>query len=132
MLRVLIVEDEITNLEVATVICEAAGFKTTTALNGLEALDRLATEEFDVILIDYLMPEMDGLALIKCLRADPRWQHMPLLAVTAMASNADQAQMLAAGANAVLTKPFKNRDLIGAIGAVVDRARACFSEQPGG
>jgi CheY-like chemotaxis protein len=129
MLRILIVEDEVTNLEVASVICEAAGHEVSTARNGIEALERLEKQEFDAVLVDYLMPEMDGLALIQRLRAESKWRDLPLLAVTAMASNADQSAMMAAGANAVLTKPFKNRELINAIASVIEIARGCAADQ---
>ena len=121
MWKILLVEDEATNREVAQVICSAAGHQLTQVTNGQEALEMLENERFDLLLVDVLMPVMDGLTLTERLRADPRWRDVPILGVTARASNADQAEMIRVGMDAVLTKPFRNRALLGAIDALMAR-----------
>lgn len=97
MARILIVDDEALNLEVAAVICGAAGHAVTTARDGLEALACLEGATFDLILLDVLMPRLDGIALTQKLRADSRFVDLPIVGMTAKAVPVDIQEMLAAG-----------------------------------
>lgn len=115
MLQILLVEDEQTNREVARVICSAAGHCLTEAEHGLQALELLETRTFDLLMVDVLMPVMDGVTFTEKVRADARWKDLPILGVTAKAGNNDQREMLTAGMDAVLTKPYRNRVLLEAI-----------------
>lgn len=115
MAHILIVEDEPTNAEVAAVICQGAGHTVAFASHGVEALNLLERERFDIALVDVQMPVMDGLTLTRRIRARAEWASLPVLGVTAKAGASDQAAMWDAGMTAVVTKPYRNATLRQAI-----------------
>lgn len=123
-LRVLVVEDEPTNREIAEVILTSQGHQVTSCRNGQEALDLVLgkAERFDVILMDVLMPGMDGLEVTRRIREDPVMKDVPVICVSAKASGSDYAAGIAAGANAYLRKPYRRRELLQAIDEVLKRA----------
>lgn len=116
-LNVLVVEDEPSNREIAEIILESAGHRVTTACDGKEALERLFAGEgrFDVVLMDILMPVMNGLEATRILREDPRTRDLPIICVSAKASGTDQQSGMAAGCSHYLSKPFKRRQLLEAL-----------------
>ncbi|MEW6677429.1 MAG: response regulator [Pseudomonadota bacterium] len=109
--RVLVVDDVQLNRMVASVVLRQAGLEVDTAENGREALARLDKGCFDLVLMDIQMPELDGLAATRLLRADPRFATLPVVAMTAHAMADDRARCLAAGMNDYLTKPLDNQVL---------------------
>ncbi len=115
MARLLVIDDEPNNLEIARLIAETAGHDVVLAADGAQALDRLAEGEFDLLLVDVLMPILDGIGFTLAVRRDPRHGAVKVLGVTARASQADQHAMRAAGMDAILLKPFRRTDLLGAI-----------------
>lgn len=123
-LRVLVVEDEPTNREIAEVILTSQGHQVTSCRNGQEALDLVLGkgERFDVILMDVLMPGMDGLEVTRRIRAHPPSQDVPVICVSAKASGSDYAAGMASGANAYLRKPYRRRELLQAIDDVLKNA----------
>jgi CheY-like chemotaxis protein len=112
MKKILVVEDEVTNQEVAEVILKNQGFKTYVAANGKEGIEKAISEQPDLILMDILMPVLDGLSATEILKKDDRTRHIPIVAVTAKASNTDRREAEAAGCDGFLTKPFRNRTLV--------------------
>ncbi len=103
---VLIVEDDVRNVFALTSILEPKGVHVLIARNGLEGLEQLAkAERIDLVLMDVMMPEMDGLEATRRLRTDPRWARLPVLALTAKAMQDDRERCLAAGASDYLAKP---------------------------
>jgi signal transduction histidine kinase/DNA-binding response OmpR family regulator len=112
--RVLLVEDHQVNQVVARTILERLGCRVTMAGNGCEALDALARERVDLVLMDCQMPEMDGYTATtllrerECAQALPR---MPVIALTANALQGDRERCLAAGMDDYLTKPFRREAL---------------------
>lgn len=112
---ILVVEDEQTNREVAEVILRNQGFAILTAANGQEAI-AIAREALpDLIIMDILMPILDGLSATRELKADATTAHIPVLVVTAKASNSDRDAAEAAGSNGFLTKPYRNKTLVEAV-----------------
>ncbi len=104
-LQVLLVEDVPTNRLIATEMLESFGARVSTAENGRVALERIASGHVDIVLMDIQMPEMDGLEATRRLRADPRWQTLPIIAMTAHAFEEERQRCLAAGMNDFITKP---------------------------
>ena len=104
--RLLLVDDDIRNLYSLSAVLEESGFEITTAGTGVEALETLEGEErFDLILMDVMMPEMDGLEAMKRIRNDSRYKHLPIIALTAKAMRDDRARCIEAGANDYMSKP---------------------------
>jgi signal transduction histidine kinase/CheY-like chemotaxis protein/CHASE3 domain sensor protein len=103
---ILVVEDDVRNVFALTSVLEPKGASVEIARNGREALDYLrANSEVDLVLMDIMMPEMDGLEATRELRKDPRFAKLPILALTAKAMIDDREKCLAAGANDYIAKP---------------------------
>ena len=108
---ILVVEDDVRNVFALTSIFEPHGATVTIARNGLEALAALEraqrgeTAPIDIVLMDVMMPEMDGLTATREIRKRPEWKNLPIISLTAKARPEDQEQCLAAGANDYLAKP---------------------------
>ncbi|HEY9793534.1 MAG TPA: hybrid sensor histidine kinase/response regulator [Candidatus Obscuribacterales bacterium] len=102
--KVLVVDDMVTARMLMRNILESAGFNVKTANNGAEAFALLQQEQFDIVVTDVEMPQMDGIALTSSIRADDRLNHMPVVIVTSMASREDRERGVNAGANAYFAK----------------------------
>ncbi len=103
---ILIVEDDVRNVFALTSIIEPKGGRVVIARNGKEALAALAkTPHVDLVLMDLMMPEMDGLEATREIRKNPAWAKLPIIALTAKAMRDDQERCIAAGANDYLAKP---------------------------
>ena len=105
--RILLVEDNETNLQVARELLEKVGIDVVSATNGLEAVTLAARERFDGILMDLQMPIMDGLTATREIRKGPTPSELPILAMTANAMSAARDECLAAGMNDHIAKPIK-------------------------
>jgi CheY-like chemotaxis protein len=103
--RVLLVEDNVLNQEVAADLLQDEGAVVVTAGNGRDALDRLAGERFDCVLMDVQMPLMDGFEATRRIRAMPGLASLPIIAMTANARSKDREDCLDAGMNDFMTKP---------------------------
>ena len=109
--RVLIVEDDIRNVYSLTNVLEPRGAVVEIARNGQEAIDALnrsaedPSRAIDLVLMDVMMPVMDGLTAARAIREDARWAKLPILMLTAKAMPDDQAKCIAAGANDYMAKP---------------------------
>jgi two-component system, sensor histidine kinase and response regulator len=115
-LRILLVEDNRLNQEVGVALLEELGLRATIAVDGREALMLLRRDEsFDLVLMDVQMPVMDGLTATRAIRNDPRLRALPVIAMTANALATDREACLAAGMNAVVTKPIDPDDLARAL-----------------
>lgn len=122
-LRVLVVEDEETNREVAEGILTSLGHVVVSVTNGREALDlaERGEESFDVVLMDVLMPVMDGFETTRHLRALPHMREVPIICVSAKSSGTDEASGLRAGCDYYLSKPYRARQLLNVITQVLLR-----------
>jgi CheY-like chemotaxis protein/CHASE3 domain sensor protein len=109
--RILVVEDDVRNIFALSRVLEPKGAKVEIARNGLEALEALARSHgeagnaIDLVLMDIMMPEMDGLTAIREIRKRPEWGALPVIALTAKAMKGDREKCLAAGANDYIAKP---------------------------
>jgi CheY-like chemotaxis protein/HPt (histidine-containing phosphotransfer) domain-containing protein len=110
-LRVLLAEDNRFNQEMVLELLGDVGVAVDVVENGLEALQRLRQSDYSLVLMDMMMPEMDGLEASRRIREEARWATLPVVALTANAGLEDRQRCLAAGMNDVLTKPFESADL---------------------
>jgi signal transduction histidine kinase/CheY-like chemotaxis protein/type II secretory pathway pseudopilin PulG len=111
--RVLIVDDNSVNRQVARLFLASLGLDLHEAHNGLEALDRLAAQSFDLVLLDVHMPVMDGRECIRRIRtSETAWRDIPVIALTAEAMSGDRERLLALGMTDYLPKPINRAELI--------------------
>lgn len=102
---ILLVEDSITTRTQEKRILEGAGYEVVTAVDGLDALNKLNSRPFDGVVSDILMPHMDGLTLTEKIRKDKRYEELPIVLVTSLASDEDKRRGMEAGASAYIAKP---------------------------
>lgn len=104
--RVLLVEDDLLNRELAFSLLVSAGYSVVTARDGVEALDRIKVEEFDLIVMDLRMPRLDGYETAKVIRKFERGRkHVPIVAVSAHVTSEDRQKCFAVGMDGYLSKP---------------------------
>lgn len=104
--KILVVDDDVRNIFALTSALEHKGAIVEVGRNGFEAIEKLKTvEDIDLVLMDVMMPEMDGFEATAQIRKDPRWRKLPIIAVTAKAMKDDQERCLQAGSNDYLAKP---------------------------
>ena len=105
--HILVVEDHAINLKLACLLLDRMGHTHVSALNGQEALQLLQTQGFDMVLLDVMMPVLDGMSTLKALRnlTNPALANIPVIMVTAHAMTGDRERFLAAGANGYVSKP---------------------------
>jgi signal transduction histidine kinase/DNA-binding response OmpR family regulator len=130
-LRVLLVEDNLVNQHYASILLRRQGCLITTAANGREALDKLAAEPFDLVLMDVQMPEMDGVKATRIIRNDPAYagmRHVPIMAMTAHAMQGDRERFLESGMDEYVSKPIDQEELFKAMRAVLAQRRDAAAE----
>jgi HAMP domain-containing protein/CheY-like chemotaxis protein len=111
--RIMVVDDDVRNVFALTSVLEARGMSVRFAENGREAIESLdADPGVDLVLMDVMMPEMDGHETTRALRADPRFADLPVIALTAKAMKGDREKSIAAGASDYITKPVDIEQLI--------------------
>ncbi|OWY28785.1 response regulator [Herbaspirillum robiniae] len=116
--RILVVEDDVRNIFALSSVLEPKGMKIEIARNGREALEALerstegGSSSVDLVLMDIMMPEMDGMTAMREIRKKPEWKRLPIIALTAKAMKDDQEKCLAAGANDYIAKPLDVEKLL--------------------
>lgn len=109
--RVLIVDDEERNVKLLAALLQAEGYTTLSVGNGRDALALAAAEQPDLILLDIMMPDMDGFETVARLKADPRTQPVPVIMITALDDRESKLRALEAGAEEFISKPIDRADL---------------------
>lgn len=121
---ILLVEDNAVNQRVVMTVLKKRGYEIDVASNGIEALAKLEQRSYAIILMDVQMPVMDGLEATRKLRLDPRWNDVPVIAMTAHAMSGDKERCIAAGMNAYISKPVHSAHLIATIEAYYTKPAA--------
>jgi DNA-binding response OmpR family regulator len=127
--KVLIVEDEETIADAVAYALSRSGYETDTALDGLEGLRKAKEEQPDLIILDLMLPGMDGLELCRELRAE---SSVPIIMLTARHEEADRVIGLEVGADDYVIKPFSMKELIARVKAVLRRSEGTTYSCPGG
>jgi len=121
--RILVVDDNEVNVELLVVILASEHYVVSTAFDGFEALAKIAAEKPDIVLLDVMMPELDGFEVCRCIKADPATTHIPVIMVTALSDVDDLVRGFEAGADDFVTKPVNGLALMARIDLQLRRKR---------
>ena len=110
--KIMAVDDERHIVRLIQVNLERSGFQVITAFDGPDALKKVETDRPEVIVLDVMMPKMDGFEVLKRLQANPETRNIPVIMLTAKAQDADVFRGWSSGVSAYLTKPFNPLELI--------------------
>lgn len=119
--RILIIEDEQDIVNLISYHFRQAGFSTSTALDGIEGLEKATKEKPDLIILDLILPEMGGEDVCRALKSNPLTQSIPILMLTAKAEEVDRIVGFELGADDYVTKPFSPRELVLRVKAILRR-----------
>jgi DNA-binding response OmpR family regulator len=119
--RVLLAEDEASIAESITFLLERAGFVVSVVTDGRKALDKALAEVPDVMVLDVMLPELDGYEILRQLRANDRVKALPVLMLTAKCQREDREMALKCGADLYITKPFANAEIVSAVRTLAER-----------
>ncbi len=106
--KILIVEDEESLLKLESILLTSKGYEVRGVSNGQEALDAVAEEKPDLVLLDIMLPEIDGFEVCQRIKDDPETRDIPVIMLTAKKSREDMARGEKVGADWYITKPFKS------------------------
>jgi phosphate regulon transcriptional regulator PhoB len=120
--NLLIVDDEPDLVELVAYNLKKEGFSVTSAPNGEEALQKIRKTEYHLILLDLMLPGMQGIELCRLLRNNPKTEHIPIIMLTAKVDETDKIRGLETGADDYMTKPFSPKELIARVNAVLRRS----------
>jgi CheY-like chemotaxis protein len=109
---VLIADDEPEVVDLVQIVLETEGYRVQSASNGRKALDKIAEQPPDLLLLDVMMPEMTGLMLLEHLRTEPAWTEIPVIMLSVVVTDPEVRMALEGGATAYLSKPFEIRELV--------------------
>lgn len=112
MTKILIVEDEVFIIEALRFLCEEEGWTVAIETDGAEALTRVRDEQPDLLLLDFMLPNRDGLDILKTLRRNEATANLPVLMLTAKGHTRERNLAELAGVTCFMTKPFSNAELI--------------------
>lgn len=119
--RILIIEDVPEVLRGLVIRLERAGYEVITATDGEDGLKKARDENPDLVLLDLMLPKMDGYKVCRLLKFDEDYQHIPVLILSARAMERDRARGFETGADAYITKPYDSKTLLTTIERLLDR-----------
>ncbi len=119
--KVLIVDDEPSIIVPLQFLMEQSGYETRVAFSGEEAMETIAAAHPDLILLDIMLPIIDGFEVCQRVRENPEWDDIRIILLTAMGSESNIAKGLALGADAYITKPFSNAEVIAKVKELIRR-----------
>lgn len=125
--KILIVDDDPSTLALEERILQREGYQVLIAFNGLQALREAMAEEPNLIILDIMLPGMDGFEICECLRNRQETSNVPVLVLSAKGSEVDKTAALESGADAYLAKPVSVSRLIGQVKDMLARKEGCIS-----
>lgn len=126
---ILIAEDEPAQMELLRYNMESADFRTVVANDGASALVLVDEEKPDLVVLDWMLPEMSGIEVCRRIRAKPETRSMPVIMLTARGEESDRVRGLETGADDYLVKPFSQAELVARIRALLRRARPSLTQE---
>jgi two-component system phosphate regulon response regulator PhoB len=126
---ILVVEDETALTTLLTYNLERNGYRVTVAPDGDEALLRIAEEMPDLVLLDWMLPNVSGIEVCRRIRANPKSRNLPVVMLTARGEEGDRVRGLETGADDYVTKPFSMVELIARLHAVLRRIRPALADE---
>lgn len=127
--KILVVDDEKDILELIEYNLTKNGYRVKTALSGEDALELIKENDYDLIILDLMLPGVDGFDICKIIKADKQKANIPIVMVTAKADEADKVAGLEIGADHYVTKPFSPRELLAIVKATLRRKPAKLEEE---
>jgi CheY-like chemotaxis protein len=122
MAKILIVDDEVHLIEMLQMRLEANGYEVVTAVDGEEGVEKVKSETPDLIILDIMMPKMDGYETCKILKNDPRYSKIPIIFLSARALEDDMQIGKEKSADALVKKPFETPDLLARIKELLEKS----------
>jgi two-component system alkaline phosphatase synthesis response regulator PhoP len=120
--RILVVDDEIYIVHILDFSLGMEGYEVLTALDGEQALERLKNDKPDLIVLDIMMPKVDGYEVCRTIKSNPDTQHIPVILLSAKGRNVDQKMGFDVGADDYITKPFSPRKLVERINSLLGQS----------
>ena len=114
-IKILVVEDSPTQLKLTTAALQGQQYEILTAMDGEEALQKVLVDKPDLVVLDVVMPKMDGFQVCRKMKASPEMQHIPVIMLTSKNQKADEFWGKKQGADIYLTKPFDEVELLDAV-----------------
>jgi len=122
--RILVVEDEESLLKLESILLVAKGYHVTGVVDGMAALEEIAASKPDLVILDVMIPELDGFEVCRRIKASPETSHIPVVMLTAKKNQQDMEYGERMGADAYLTKPFKAAVIMEAVERLLKRSAA--------
>ena len=119
--KILIVDNEAQIVERLSRLLRSLGWNVASALNGKDALEKVKLDRPDAIVLDMIMPEMDGFQVARSLKCHPEYRSIPIVAATSLVSRADRARCLAAGCDDYMAKPYTVEQLQESLTCLIER-----------
>jgi DNA-binding response OmpR family regulator len=121
--RVLIAEDDLHIVELLTFVLEREGYAVAAAVDGEAAIDHLRRDPPDLLILDVMLPRLNGFEVLKTIRADAKLKDLPVIVLTAKGQTQDRRTAEELGIDEFMTKPFSNRDVVATVRRVTGRPR---------
>ena len=119
--KILVVDDELDMLMVIKLRLEASGYEVITATDGLEGLNAARRVKPDLIVLDIMLPKMNGYKVARFLKFDEEYKSIPIVMLTALSGEEDKLTGIETGADAYLTKPFETQQLLDAVKSFLEK-----------
>ena len=110
--RILVVEDEESLLKLESILLSSKGYSVTGVMDGKAALEEVRTNRPDLVILDVMLPEIDGFEVCRQIKENPELRHIPVLILTAKKNSQDMARGQQVGCDAYITKPFKSAKVL--------------------